>query len=78
MSLTSRASTVLEVKPLKHREYKLKAFIALLFCMIVSGVVVIYQFYNRQIYYLELGQRLYFDEIERTLRVSDEDGNEVR
>lgn len=76
MSVISAVS-VAEARAKKPREYKVIAFIVILFCVIVSGVAVIYHFYNRHLYFLEVGQRIYFDEVERLLRVTDEDGSEV-
>ena len=77
MSVFSDTSLSSNSKTKPKYEYKLMIVVAVLFCVIVVGVVVIYQFYNRYLYMLELGQRIYFDEIDRTLSVTDEDGKEV-
>ena len=78
MSVFSESSFAPDVKPSAPREVKLKIFVALLFCVIVVAVIVIYQFYSRSLYLLELGQRIYVDEIDRTISVTDEDNKEVR
>ncbi|XP_013404277.1 myogenesis-regulating glycosidase [Lingula anatina] len=63
-------------KPRKKREYKLKAFVGILFVFIVIAVILIYHFYHEQQYLIEIGRKIRFQEDTRVLHIDRINVNE--
>ena len=69
MNLFFQMSSIKQIK----KEYTLKISVGIMFVIMVIGVSLIFHFYERKIYLLELGAQIKFDEITRHIDFKGED-----